>query len=317
MRHLFRVLALTVAAAGLLVFPLGAGAGHTTDPHTPNLVPRGHILEPASLLNPAIGNPDVHTDIAFWGKFAIQGNWDGFNIRDIRNPDSPKQVGRAFCDGGQGDVVVYKNIVVRTWDAPASGTTMCGGQPVPAGFEGIHVFDISDMKAPELVGLRRPPVRDAHRDRRARQEEQAPADLQLELEHSLPVARHHRSAAQGPGRSQVAEERADRPHLPRLRCDPRQSDEGSVRRRDGRARLQPRRRERRLPGRSASCSSTSRSRASRSATRPRGRGTARSSSSGTSPAAVSRPSVRRPTRSSSGRTSSTTVRPARSSASGR
>jgi hypothetical protein len=49
-------------------------------------------------------------------------------------------------------VVVYKNIVVRTWDAPASGTTMCGGQPVPAGFEGVHVFDISDLKAPKLVG---------------------------------------------------------------------------------------------------------------------------------------------------------------------
>ena len=152
MRQLFRALALTAAAAGILVFPLGAGAGHATDPHTPNLVPRGHILEPASLVNPAIGNPDVHTDMAFWGKFAIQGNFDGFNIRDIRDPDSPKQVGRAFCEGGQGDVVVYKNIVVRTWDAPASGTTMCGGQPVPAGFEGIHVFDISDKKAPKLLG---------------------------------------------------------------------------------------------------------------------------------------------------------------------
>lgn len=152
MRQLFRVLALTVAAVGILVFPLGAGAGHTTDPHSPDLVPRGHILEPASLLNPAIGNPDIHTDIAFWGKFAIQGNWDGFNIRDIRDPDNPTQVGRAFCDGPQGDVVVFKNIVVRTWDAPASGTTTCGGQTVPAGFEGLHIFDISDKTNPELVG---------------------------------------------------------------------------------------------------------------------------------------------------------------------
>ena len=74
MRQLFRALVLTAAATGILVFPLGAGAGHTTDPHSPDLVPRGHILEPASLTNPAIGNTDVHTDIAFWGKFAIQGN---------------------------------------------------------------------------------------------------------------------------------------------------------------------------------------------------------------------------------------------------
>jgi len=106
MRQLFRVLALTVATAGILVFPLGAGAGHTTDPRTPDLVPRGHIVEPASLTNPAIANPDVHTDIAFRGKLAIQGNWDGFNIRDIRDPDNPKQVSRTFCNGDQGDVVV-------------------------------------------------------------------------------------------------------------------------------------------------------------------------------------------------------------------
>jgi hypothetical protein len=152
MSKLFRVPLLLVLAIGIVAFPLAAGAGHATDPRTPNLVPRGHIFEPASLLNPAIGNPDVHTDIAFWGKLAIQGNWDGFNIRDIRDPDNPKQVSRAFCNGDQGDVVVYKNLVVRSWNSPAPGTTFCGGELVPAGFEGLHIFDISDLKAPKLVG---------------------------------------------------------------------------------------------------------------------------------------------------------------------
>ncbi len=152
MSKLFRAPLLLVLAIGIIAFPLAAGAGHTTDPRTPNLVPRGHILEPASLLNPAIGNPDIHTDIAFWGKFAIQGNFDGFNIRNIKDPDNPTQVGRAFCNGGQGDVVVWKNIVVRTWDAPASATATCGGQTVPEGFEGLHIFDISDKTSPELIG---------------------------------------------------------------------------------------------------------------------------------------------------------------------
>jgi hypothetical protein len=151
LKRLFRALGLGAAAASVLVFPLGAGAGHTTDPHTPNLVPRGHIVEPASLLNPAIANPDIHTDIAFWGKLAIQGNWDGFNIRNIRNPDNPTQVSRTFCEGDQGDVVVYKDIVVRSWNSPAPGTTFCDGELVPAGFEGLHVFDISDLSDPDLV----------------------------------------------------------------------------------------------------------------------------------------------------------------------
>jgi LVIVD repeat len=152
MSKFVRVPLLVLIAVGIMAFPLAARAGHTTDPRTPNLVPRGHILEPASLLNPAIGNPDIHTDIAFWGKFAIQGNWDGFNIRDIRDPDNPRQVGRAFCEGDQGDVVVFKDIVVRSWNSNAPGTTTCGGEPVPAGFEGLHIFDISDKTSPELVG---------------------------------------------------------------------------------------------------------------------------------------------------------------------
>jgi hypothetical protein len=113
--------------------------------------PLGHIEEPASLLNPAVGNPDIHTDIAFWGDLAIQGNWDGFNIRDISSPGNPKQISRTFCDGNQGDVVVWDDIVVRSWNSNAPGTTFCDGQPVPAGFEGLHVFDISNLDDPVLV----------------------------------------------------------------------------------------------------------------------------------------------------------------------
>ena len=73
MSKLLRAPLLAVIAIGIMVFPFAAGAGHENDPRTPNLKPMGHIFEPASLLNPAVGNPDIHTDIAFWGKFAIQG----------------------------------------------------------------------------------------------------------------------------------------------------------------------------------------------------------------------------------------------------
>jgi hypothetical protein len=152
-----RVLALVAFAVGVLTFPLAAVGGHTTDPRV-NLAPLGHIEEPAVLGGFGGANPDINTDIAFWGRYAIQGNWDGFSIRDIKNPNNPTTVSRAFCDGNQGDVVVWKNIVVRSWNTPAgspgpfgAGLT-CGGQPVPAGWEGVHIFDISDVKNPELIG---------------------------------------------------------------------------------------------------------------------------------------------------------------------
>jgi hypothetical protein len=150
-RQKLRLTTLLVSAAALLAVGLPAGAGHTTDPRTSNLRPRGHIEEPASLLNPAVANPDIHTDIAFWGRLAFQGNWDGFNIRNISNPNRPRQVSRTFCDGAQGDIVVWDDVLVRAWDANAPAGRFCDGEPVPPGFEGLHVFDISDLSDPDLV----------------------------------------------------------------------------------------------------------------------------------------------------------------------
>src|ERR687895_512519 len=146
MSALTRLLGLAVFV--LLAFPFTASAGHTTDPRTPNVHPLGHIVEPAVLGGFGGANPDIQTDIAFWGKHAFQGNWDGFNVRDISAPGNPKQVSRTFCDGNQGDVVVYGNILVRSWNTPAgtpgafgAGLT-CDGQAVPGGFGGVDIFGI-------------------------------------------------------------------------------------------------------------------------------------------------------------------------------
>ena len=149
--HSTRVLGLLIAlVAVVLVFPQSpARAGHDTDPRTNNLHPMGDIVEPASLF---YGPPTVHTDIAFWGEHAFQGNWLGFNIRDISAPGNPKQVSFTSCEGNQGDVVVWDNILVRSWNSPASGTQDCDGSTVPAGFEGLHIFDVSDLDDPALVG---------------------------------------------------------------------------------------------------------------------------------------------------------------------
>ena len=145
-------LATVVIAMGALLLAGGpAFAGHADDPRTKNLHPLGHIVEPASLFTGA-GGGNIHTDIAFWGKRAIQGTWLGFNIRDVSAPGNPKQVSFTSCTGNQGDVIVWDDVVVRSWNSPASATATCDGQPVPVGFEGLHVFDISDATNPALVG---------------------------------------------------------------------------------------------------------------------------------------------------------------------
>jgi hypothetical protein len=105
------------------------------------------------------------SDIAFWGDRAYQGTWSGFRILDIDNRRNPKQlIDYRDCanPAGQGDMVIWGSILVRTWDANnANPAITCDGHPVPAGpsggapgtggFEGLHVFDVSDPGNPDLV----------------------------------------------------------------------------------------------------------------------------------------------------------------------
>lgn len=152
------LIAVVLTALALTAAP--ASAGHDEDPRTKNLHPMGHIVEPASLLNPNVDNfGTIHTDIAFQGKYAFQGRWDGFNIRDISAPGNPRQVSFTLCNGNQGDVVVWGDVLVRSWNTPAgtpglfgAGNDCDGSGNVPNGFEGLHVFDISDVSDPVLVG---------------------------------------------------------------------------------------------------------------------------------------------------------------------
>jgi len=148
--------------AALVLLGLPAKAGHDTDPHTNNVHPKGHIAYPASVVDPAAPTNDISTDIAFWGREAFLGNWDGFRVIDISDPDNPTEVSRTFCDGNQGDVAVWDNILVRAWNTPAgtpgpfgAGTTCDDNTPpLPntlGPFEGVNVFDISDRSNPDLV----------------------------------------------------------------------------------------------------------------------------------------------------------------------
>jgi hypothetical protein len=47
--------------------------------------------------------------------------------------------------------VIYGHILTRSWDAPAGANAQCDGRPVPQGWEGLHVFDVSDPTNPERI----------------------------------------------------------------------------------------------------------------------------------------------------------------------
>jgi hypothetical protein len=120
----------------------------------------GHSPHMSSFLLPA-NQREVNSDLAFWGDLAFNGNYNGFRIIDISSPANPREISHPRCNGDQGDIVVWEDILVRAWNSPAPAddpatpadeTRYCDGRPVPAGFEGMHVFDISDLRNPELIG---------------------------------------------------------------------------------------------------------------------------------------------------------------------
>jgi hypothetical protein len=123
----------------------------STYEYTKNLRPMGH-----SSRIPVGGR--FNSDLAFWGKTAYQGTYEGFRIIDITERDNPVEINNyADCSpgstaGNQGDVIVWNNLLVRSWNSPASATASCDGELVGQGFEGLHIFDISNPLDPDLVG---------------------------------------------------------------------------------------------------------------------------------------------------------------------
>ena len=125
--------------------------GVSTYTYTPNMTPLGYNRRIVPASGPGSGrfNSDVG---AFWGNYAYEGHYDGFRIIDISDPTNPTQlINYTDCVGSQGDLVVWENLLIRSWDAPANSTARCGGVLVGSGFEGISIFDISDPIAPVLL----------------------------------------------------------------------------------------------------------------------------------------------------------------------
>jgi hypothetical protein len=95
-----------------------------------------------------------NSDLAFWGRTAYSGNYDGFRIIDIGDPEQPSVVNDFVCPGSQHDVSIWKGLLFTSIDAPLTAPD-CGSPRTPSGtpgFEGIRIFDVRDPANPELVG---------------------------------------------------------------------------------------------------------------------------------------------------------------------
>jgi hypothetical protein len=98
----------------------------------------------------------TNSDLAFLANYAIQGNYNGFQVWDISNPSAPTLRKGYFCPASQSDVSVYGNLLFVSGEG-LSGRLDCGGQGVADTvssdrLRGLRIFDISDLDNPVNVG---------------------------------------------------------------------------------------------------------------------------------------------------------------------
>ena len=114
-------------------------------------------LNVLSKTRPAEGFVGVtNSDLAFKGKYAIQGNYNGWQIWDISNPRQPVLATAYVCPASQSDVSVYGNLLFISGEG-LSGRIDCGTGGVPdtvstMRLRGLRIFDISDITKPVNVG---------------------------------------------------------------------------------------------------------------------------------------------------------------------
>src|SRR6266851_886356 len=97
----------------------------------------------------------TNSDLAFTGNYAIQGNYNGFQVWDVSNPSKPVLKVGYLCPASQSDVSVYKNLLFVSGEG-MGGRLDCGTQGVhdtvsADRLRGIRIFDISDIASPKYI----------------------------------------------------------------------------------------------------------------------------------------------------------------------
>ena len=98
----------------------------------------------------------TNSDLAFTGRYAIQGNYNGFQVWDIEDPRRPTLTTAYVCPASQSDVSVYRHLLFVSGEDLAARLD-CGTQGVAdtvstERLRGLRIFDISDIRNPRNVG---------------------------------------------------------------------------------------------------------------------------------------------------------------------
>ncbi|TDE00414.1 LVIVD repeat-containing protein [Jiangella asiatica] len=114
-------------------------------------LPKEGPFTPANALN---------SDLAFQGKYAFAGNYNGFTVYDLHNPRKPEVAAQVLCPGSQNDVTVYGDLLFLSTDSRWTDDSCSAEGPLSAEeaaelddyWEGMKIFSIEDPTNPEYIG---------------------------------------------------------------------------------------------------------------------------------------------------------------------
>jgi hypothetical protein len=180
MRRLFP---LVIAASVALALPLGVSASHgNADEASPNMLHLANLPPPAEFLTCNRGSTACfNSDLAFWeagglkGGFnhiLAQGNYEGFRLVDVSDPENPSNISVVECRTNQGDVSFYQarnrllliqsieeqvstpDCATATEQPVVPGTNPVTGLPGmfrQKGHEGLRIFDVTNPETPRHI----------------------------------------------------------------------------------------------------------------------------------------------------------------------
>ncbi len=182
MRNKRILLAVLVACLALVSGATPASADHGTNPleMSPNMF---HVANRPP--TPPSGQPPTtHSDLAFFQGGAASatrqdlvaaGNYDGFRLFNVNDPENPIEVANMRCRGPQNDVSFYQArnrlLLIQSIDRPQThsgmespnacllsrDTPVSTNNPSPPftrftfGFEGLRIWDVTRPQAPRLI----------------------------------------------------------------------------------------------------------------------------------------------------------------------
>jgi len=114
-----------------------------------NLKKVGHIVSPDSFKG------ITNSDLAFYKNYVIQGNYNGFQIWDVSNPEAPAVRDTTICPASQSDVSVYSHYLFVSAEAPSArmdcGTKADTSVVSMIRIRGLRIFDITDIGHPKYL----------------------------------------------------------------------------------------------------------------------------------------------------------------------